>query len=248
MKQTPYGTSSLRKWTLQAVEELVARVEAGHSETLKNYLATMAKFYRYSLYNVLRIHQQFPQARHVAGYRTWQKLGRQVQRGQRSIRILVPVFKRTAREAKDDNEEKDSDEKILTAFRTAGVFDVSQTEGRPLPEFSQVTGDPGEFLDRLKAFIAGQGIRLKYARTLGGAEGMSLKGGIVLRQGLGPAAEFSVLVHELCHEILHQEDNQDLPRSKTVWETEAEAVAFVVCQAIGQANHDAIRMNFQMRG
>ena len=75
-------------------------------------------------------------------------------------------------------------------------------------------------------------IELEYGQDLGGADGVSKNGTIVLRQGLAPAAEFSVLVHELAHELLHQGDNRN-GKTRTTRETEAEAVAFVVAQAIG---------------
>ena len=96
-------------------------------------------------------------------------------------------------------------------------------------------GDPAGHIDRLKAFARDQGIRLEYGRVPGGAEGASVGGTILLRPGMAPAEEFSTLVHEVAHELLHQGDGR--PESRTVRETEAEAVAFVVCEAVGlQAN------------
>lgn len=208
-----------------AVERLAADLAAGQSGQLKDYLTLLGRFHRYSLANVLLIAMQCPGATHVAGYRTWQGLGRQVRRGERAVRILAPITRRTRHE--DPKEEE-----TVVAFRTVGVFDVSQTSGEPLAQFACVRGDPGKHLRRLEEFIRSRGIVLRHSDTIGSADGFSSGGQIALRAGLEPAPEFSVLVHELAHEILHQGEEQ-VAASRTVRETEAEAVAFVVCQAIG---------------
>jgi hypothetical protein len=111
------------------------------------------------------------------------------------------------------------------------VFDVAQTDGRPLPEFAQARGEPWEYTGRLIEFAAGQGIKVEFSDALVSAHGMSAGGKILVRTGLPPAEEFSVLAHELAHELLHRDEDELL--SRTVRETEAEAVAFVVCQAVG---------------
>ena len=219
----------IRKMASQAMDELVAAVEAGKSEQLRAYLAMMGRFHRYSLGNQLLISFQRPDATRVAGYRTWIQLGRRVKRGEKAIRILAPIVLRPKNE--------DEDEKIM-AFRTACIFDVSQTDGKPLAEFSKVNGDPGEYVSRLKGVVADNSVKLEYSNTLGPAQGVSAGGRIVLREDLDPAEEFSTLAHEFAHEILHQ--SGESPRSKMVRETEAEAVAFVVCQAVGlDANNSA---------
>ena len=208
----------------RTLNQLIAAVEAGESEQLKAYLATVARFHRYSISNSLLIMAQFPGASRVAGYRTWQRLGRQVRRGSKAIRIFAPVIRRARR---DDDEDE-----VAVAFRTVGVFDISQTDGTPLPQPTEPKGDPGEHIQGLKHFVAGRGISLEYSDSLGAAEGVCRGSSIVLRQGLSPAAEFSVLAHELAHALMHQ-GKASRGMSQTVRETEAEAVAFVVCQAIG---------------
>jgi hypothetical protein len=216
--------SQTRQIIRQALDELAAALEAGESDCLRTYLAGMAKFHRYSLGNVFLIHMQRPGASHIAGFRAWQRLGRHVRRGEKAIRILAPVVWRDP----DDEARKTH----IVAFTTACVFDVSQTEGRPLPAFAAVAGDPGAHLARLKDFVRENGILLGYSDRTGGAEGMSMGGRIVLKAGLRPAEEFSVLSHEAAHELLHVEA-ESRPEEKTVRETEAEAVAFVVCEAVG---------------
>jgi hypothetical protein len=81
-------------------------------------------------------------------------------------------------------------------FRTAYVFDVEQTDGSPLPQAAEATGDPGEHTAALKSAIAAHGILLEYADDLGGALGLSCGGRIRILTGLSPASEFSMLTHE----------------------------------------------------
>ena len=214
----------------KAVDALVAEVEAGRSARLTAYLATMARFHRYSLGNVLLISMQCPQATRVAGFRAWQRMGRRVRKGERGIRIMAPIIRRATAAAEEQER--------VVAFKSVSVFDVSQTDGRPLPELGRVAGDPGEFVDRLKVLVADHGVALEYADLPIGVDGWSGGGRIGLRSGLSPAEEFSVLVHEFAHELLHA-DNKKRSVTRTVRETEAEAVAFVVCEAIGLATNRA---------
>jgi antirestriction protein ArdC len=195
----------------------------------------MGRSHEYSLGNALLIAVQRPDARRVAGYRTWQSLGRQVRQGEKGILIVAPIVKRGSR-VKGGNESVESgetEEEKVVAFRGAHVFDISQTEGRPLVEFAKVKGDPSHHLERLRALISGQGIDLAYSDSLGSADGLSCGGKILIRPGLGPAEEFSVLVHELAHATLHKQEQNGQAISRKVRETEAEAVAFVVSQAVG---------------
>ncbi len=221
------NTNQTKQLAKEATDQLIEAVEAGKSEKLKAYLAMMGKFHRYSFGNVMLIGAQKPNASRVAGYRTWKKLGRQVKKGEKAIRILAPMVRRNKRQ----QEEGDDQEENVTFFKTVCVWDTTQTDGKPLPEFSEVAGDPGKYIDRLKGYVASRGIKLEYSNSIGRAEGLSAKGRIILRKNLSPAEEFSVLLHELSHETLHQ--GEEPTKNKTVQETEAEAVAFVVCQAVG---------------
>ena len=120
----------------------------------------------------------------------------------------------------------------MVGFRAAYVFDVSQTEGAELPELASVTGDAGEYRDRLVDFIIAQGIELEFNERIAPALGVSYGGKIALLPGQSNAEEFSTLVHELAHEMLHKADRRTAT-TKTVRETEAEAIAFVVGKTIG---------------
>jgi hypothetical protein len=154
-----------------------------------------------------------------------------VKKGEHGIAIMAPVvWRRKPQQGTGDEDEQAGDE-IVSTFKAAYVFDISQTEGRPLPEFARTQGDPGTYLERLERFIVDRGIKLERG-DLRIAEGVSVGGTILLRASLAPAEEFSTMVHELAHEMLHQ-DPANRPKDKTVREAEAEAVAYVVCQGIG---------------
>jgi antirestriction protein ArdC len=164
----------------------------------------------------------------------WNQLGRRVNKGEKGIRILAPMT--GVRRKKDDEAAKDvraQNESVLVGFRSVYVFDVSQTDGAELPELSsRVTGDVGERRERLLDFIAAQGILLEYKESIAPALGMSYGGKIVLLPGQSPAEDFSTLVHETAHELLHKTSRRILT-TKVVRETEAEAIAFVVGRTIG---------------
>ncbi len=225
-------TNHARKVSEQAFNELVEAVEAGKSNKLVDYLKAMGRFHNYSLGNAILIGFQRPDATHVAGFRTWQTLGRYVKRNEKGIAIMAPIVWRKKVTQGDDKEEgPDRQEETALAFKTAYVFDISQTDGKPLPEVARAQGDPGSYLERLERFTSGRSIKLERS-DLRIAEGISIGGTILLKASLAPADEFSVLVHELAHEMLHQ-DPANRPKDKTVREAEAEAVAFVVCHGIG---------------
>ena len=226
-----------RKLAEEALNHLSAELEAGHSEALKNYLATMGRFRNYSWNNALLIHAQRPDASRVAGFHAWHDVGRFVKKGEKGIAILAPmVVKLKSRDAQDPPKPPESAR--VTGFKTAFVFDVSQTEGKPLPEFAKTTGDPKDYVEKLKGLAEKRGITVAYDPTIAPALGMSSGGRIRLVPGLAPAEEFSVLAHELAHEMMHhKKEEPSLP--KTVRETQAEAVAYVVARGIGLETNNA---------
>jgi hypothetical protein len=122
---------------------------------------------------------------------------------------------------------------VLIGFRAVYVFDVAQTEGADLPEFEHsISGEVGEHRDRLIAFLDAQNIALEYSKNIAPALGVSYGGKIVLLPGQSEAESFVTLIHEAAHEILHKSTRRTITTA-TVRETEAEAVAFIVGQAIG---------------
>jgi RNA polymerase sigma factor (sigma-70 family) len=226
------GQDKAQEIAEEALKRLAEELQAGRSEALKAYLAAMGRFHRYSWNNAILIQSQRPTATRVAGYHAWHQLGRFVKRGEKGIAILAPIRIKAPEPTASLDPGQVERTSRLVGFRTAYVFDVEQTEGRPLPQFATTTGDPSEYADRLKAFVARRGIALKYDPSIAPAQGQSSGGLIQLRPGMAPAEEFSVLAHELAHEMLHH-GQRDARLPKQVVETQAEAVAFVVCRGVG---------------
>jgi hypothetical protein len=221
------------------IKLLIEQLEAGHSDALTHYLTAMSRFHNYSFGNVLEIARQMPTATRVAGFWAWKNLGRSVTAGQKGIRILAPIV--GVRRKKQEEAEKDitkQNERVLVGFRNAYVFDVSQTEGVDLPTLHEVSGDPGDNVDRLAAFLKSRGIQLVYNKNIAPALGMSYGGRIAILPGQTKGEEFSTLIHETAHELLHKAERRTAT-TKTVRETEAEAVAFVVGKAVGLVTGNA---------
>ncbi len=221
----------------QAVDFLIQQIEAGKSETLAAYLTAMARFHNYSFGNIVAIARQRPTATRVAGFGRWKEMGRFVKRGERGIQILAPMigYRRKNTDAVQ-NTDADGNVKqpaVLIGFRAVHVFDVAQTEGEDLPEFEHnITGEVGEQRDRLIDFLAQQNITLEFNERIAPALGVSYGGKIALLPGQSKPEEFVTLVHETAHELLHKAERRTFTTA-TVRETEAEAVAFIVGQAIG---------------
>jgi antirestriction protein ArdC len=236
------NSENIKKVTNQAIEQLITALNEGRTETLTQYLAAIGRFHRYSLRNVMLIASQKPLATHVAGFHAWDKLGRFVRKGEKGIVILAPIARR-----KNENTKQDETDESPTAvgFRAAYVFDISQTDGQELPEIGSVNGDPREFRERLAQFVAQQSIALEYSEDIAPARGTSSGGKITLMPGQSPAEEFATLAHEVAHEMMHRNERRN-STSKRIRETEAEAVAFVVCHAIGletgSASQDYIQL------
>ena len=215
------------------VKSLIEQLEAGHSDALTAYLDAMSRFHNYSFGNILEIARQRPDATRVAGMYAWNQLGRKVKKGERGIRILAPIV--GVKRKKDEEAEKDitkQNTRVLVGFRNAYVFDVSQTEGAELPAMREISGEVGENRARLIAFINKQNIELVFTENIAPALGTSYGGRIAILPGQSEAEEFSTLVHELAHEMLHKAERRTTT-TKVVKETEAEAVAFVIGKAVG---------------
>jgi hypothetical protein len=233
----------------QAVDYLIQQLQAGKSEILTAYLNAMARFHSYSFGNILQIARQRPTATRVAGIRTWNQMGRFVRKGEKGIQILAPMMgyrRRKIDSAETEQEPGITPQSVLVGFRAVYVFDVSQTEGADLPEFDHsITGEVGEHRERLIDFLAQQNIALEFNEKIAPALGISYGGKIALLPGQSKAEEFVTLVHETAHELLHKTERRTMT-TQTVRETEAEAVAFIVGQAVGlemgNASSDYIQM------
>ena len=156
------------------IEQLANETDAARqSELFRNYLKTSAAFWDYSWHNQMLIWRQKPDARFVGGFNTWLKCGRFVRKGEKGISILAPMFFRDKRQAKDGSDE----ETRRIWFKVVYVFDISQTDGTPLPELpTKSVGERGEdMLGRLLRFAESRGITVRFVEKckLNGAAGTS---------------------------------------------------------------------------
>ena len=143
------------------------------------------------------------------------------------------IGNRKKKDTEATKENTKQNQPVLIGFRAVYVFDVSQTEGEELPALSVgVKGEVGEYRERLIEFITAQEIGLEFTDSIAPALGMSYGGKIAILPEQREAEIFSTLVHELAHEMLHKTERRN-ETTKTIRETEAEAIAFVVSQSIG---------------
>ena len=202
--------------------------QAALSEELTRYLATLAKFWQYSAHNVMLIALQMPTATRVAGRKKWEALGRRVKKDEwkHSIQILCPHF------AKDG----DTGEQVLQYFSTGYVYDVSQTEGEPLPELAWQATDGERFValrDRLVDLARARGLTVVFHELRPGLLGFSTGvGAIVIKEGEPAGNQCQTILHELCHEWCHGRPERERFTRQQL-ECQAEAIAYVCCSALG---------------
>jgi hypothetical protein len=231
----PLQKQTAQQLVRENVQYLIEQLEAGHSEALTGFLRAMAVFRTYSLANQMAIARQRPTASRVAGMYGWNQLGRYVNKGEKGIAILAPVVGKESKGKsgkRDEKAEKDKNGTMLLGFRRVYVFAQEQTHGLPLPELEQVTGDAGVYLERMREWVASEGITLEYTEEIAPALGMAYGTTIRILPGQSEAEELTTLIHEAAHLAL-KHGTRRTTTTKTVRETEAEAVAFVVAQGIG---------------
>ncbi len=238
------------------VKDMMERLENGvkaiqNSEEYKAYLQTMSKFTNYSFYNSMLIHMQNPDATLVAGFRSWEKnFERHVKKGEKGIRILAPVpvkKKKTGSDEEDvlGKEETEEPEIAYIRYRTVSVFDVSQTEGKPLPDFGpkELSGDMEDFDAFYGAVSEFSPAEIRFDEIPGDAKGYysSSNKEIVIRDGMSEAQTAKTMVHEVAHAWLHDREkmaSRSEKKNRSEIETEAESVAFVVSSHFGLDTSD----------
>lgn len=209
----------------QRLKEITDSIEANiqslfQSEKYADYLRTMSRFHKYSLNNTMLIHMQKPDATLVAGYNKWeQKFNRRVKRGEKGIRIIAPTpFKKKIEQEKLDPDTKlpmrDADgniimeEKDITIpmFKPVTVFDVSQTEGDPLPTLaSDLKGDVKHYEIFMEALRRSSPVPMEVKPISGDMDGFFSYNdqSITLRSGMSEVQTISAAVHEITHAKLH---------------------------------------------
>lgn len=209
---------------LQRFEEAVAAIQ--DSDSFRRWLDVSSRFHEYSLGNQLLIAMQRPDATYVAGFHAWLKLGRHVLRGEKGIKILVPHVRRVADD--DGNEER-----RVTGFGTGYVFDVSQTDGEPLPRHDVPTleGEAGQELwDGLGRFAVREGVTVRIVapqdlptETMGYYQPATKE---IVVGAYSQRQRTKTLAHELGHHIARVDDRAEN-------ECIAEGIAYIVCAHFG---------------
>ena len=234
----------------QMLEEGVHKVF--ESDNYKNYLNIMSKFHNYSINNTLLIARQNPDATLVAGFKSWEKnFGRHVKKGEKGIKILAPSpYKKkvlvelvdpVSREIMLDingNPVKEETEVNMTAYRIVSVFDVSQTEGNPLPQIgvAELTGNVDEYELFVEALKQSTSVPISFENISGVAKGYynPVTASIAVKAGMPESQTVKTMIHEIAHSILHNDILDDAEKKdRQTKEVEAESVAYTVCQHFG---------------
>ena len=248
----------------QRVQELTDKLEQGlqdlfNSDSYRNYLATMSKFHNYSFNNTLLIAMQKPDATLVAGYKAWQKnFERHVNKGEKAIRILAPAPYKIKEERdkidpvtqellldKDGNPQKEEVEITIPAFRTVSVFDVAQTDGKPIPELAakELLSDVEEYQDMIRAVEAISPVPIELEEIAGDSKGYYDREAkrIAVQENMSESQTLKTMIHEVAHSKLHSkevEQDEQMKKDRNTKEVEAESIAYTVCQHFGVDTSD----------
>ena len=226
------------------------------SDKYRQYLQTMSRFHRYSVNNQMLIFMQKPDASLVAGFNKWKdSFGRNVKRGEKGIKIIAPApFKKKIEKEKldpdtklpmlDENGQpiKEVAEVSTSTFKVVSVFDVSQTEGKPLPELSSdLTGSVEHYDAFMEAVKRSSPVPIDFKPIENGADGFFSydNQSITLREGMSETQTVCAAIHEMAHATLHNysrrnKDETDVERKdRHTEEVEAESIAYAVCAYYG---------------
>ena len=252
----------------ERLQEITAGIEQGikelfESEKYIRYLSVMSKFHRYSVNNTMLIYMQKPEATLVAGFNKWKnQFERHVKKGEHGITIIAPTpYKKKIEEMKRDPDTHalilDADGKAvmeekeieIPMFRPVKVFDVSQTDGKPLPELaSSLSGTVPHYEAFLEAVRRSASVPIEFEAMAANTDGYFSpdRQRIAIREGMSEVQTVSATVHEVAHSKLHDRqkiqetsaagDNasdQPKPKDRNTEEVEAESISYAVCQYFG---------------
>ncbi len=254
-KFDPKAAMEARK---KEMKDITSKLEQGVSEIFKSekyrdFLNTMAKFPRYSINNNLLIMMQKPEASLCQSYTGWKQMGRSVRHGEKGIRILAPAPYKLEKERekvtpdgrtvldKDGDPVREHVEINITAFKAVSTFDVSQTEGDPLPQLGteELTGSVEGYRTLFEAVKEASPVPVTFEEIKTGAKGYfhTSENRIALNAGMGEVQNVKTLIHEMAHAKLHnmeaQKERDGGNQSRGSKEVEAESVAYTVCQHYG---------------
>ena len=245
----------------QKVKEITDKLEEGlkelfESEKYRSYLSTMSKFHNYSFNNTLLIAMQKPEATLVAGYKAWQKnFNRHVNKGEKGIRILAPAPYKIKEERnkldpvtgevmldQDGMPQTEEVEVKIPAFRAVSVFDVSQTDGEPIPELEakELLSTVEGYEDFIKAITYVAPAPIGFEDIPGDSKGYfsPTENRIAVQEGMSESQTLKTMVHETAHSMLHNKEvnKGDIlapVKDRNTKEVEAESIAYTVCQHFG---------------
>ena len=239
------------------MEEITTKLEKGvkdifDGENYQAYLNFCAKLPRYSVNNQILIMMQKPDATMCQSFTNWKEVNRHVRKGEKGIRILAPAPYKMQKEQekvdasgktvldKDGEPVKETVEVTINAFKPVSTFDVSQTEGEPIPTpgVDELTGSVEGYETLLAAIKDVVPVPISFEQIDSGAKGFYHleENRIVVQEGMSEAQTVKTLLHEASHQALHSKEAMDSAgekKSKNQKETEAESVAYVVCQHYG---------------
>ena len=250
----------------EKLKEITDRLEQGitelfDSERYREYLRVMSKFHNYSFNNTLLIAMQKPDASLVAGFSAWKNnFGRNVIKGQKGIKIIAPSPYKVKQEmkkidphtqqpiiGKDGKPVTEEKEITIPAYKVVTVFDVSQTEGKELPDIAvdELTGDVESYKDFFAALEKTSPVPIAFEKIEGGSHGYYHLADkrIALNEGMSELQTLKTAIHEIAHAKLHDIDlnapKDGQPRvDRNTREVEAESVAYTVCQHYGLDTSD----------
>ena len=243
----------------QQMKEITERLEQGvkdifTSEMYTTYLRTMAKFHNYSFNNTLLIAMQRPDATLVAGFNAWKnKFNRYVKKGEKGIQIIAPapikeveerekIDKDTGLAVLNENGEPEMErvEYVVPRFRLTTVFDISQTDGEPIPslEVNELTASVKDYALLTAAIEQVSPVQMRFDEIEGNAKGYYSDADkeICIQAGMGESQTIKTMIHEVAHAMLHNSDSMKQrgeEKDRLTKETEAESIAFTVCSALG---------------
>lgn len=252
-KETPKDRQEVLKTLTEQLEKSIQ--DFMESEKYKTFLSSIAKFHNYSLNNQILIAVQKPDSTLCAGYTTWQKQNRYVKKGEKGIRIICPspykkeylkdVIDKTTGKPEllpDGKAKQEIVQKVIPFFKVGYVYDISQTEGQPLPEIADILeGDLDEGLKSLKeAMLQASPVPVCFQPIDGETNGFysPAAGEIVVDSTLSEKQSLKTLIHETAHALLHNPEASSSQSTRETKEVEAESVAYVVCQYFGLDTSD----------
>ena len=251
----------------EKLKEITDRLEQGiaelfDSERYKEYLKVMSKFHNYSFRNTVLIAMQKPDASLVAGFSAWKNnFERNVMKGQKGIKIIAPSPYKIKQEmqkidphtqkpiiGKDGKPVTEEKEVTIPAYKVVSVFDVSQTEGKELPDIAvdELTGDVDRYKDFFAALEKTSPVPIAFENIEGGSHGyyhLEDKR-IAINEGMSELQTLKTAIHEIAHAKLHDidlnapKDEQQPHIDRRTREVEAESVAYTVCQHYGLDTSD----------